>query len=140
MNLSLSDAGTYYCAVASCGEMLLGNGTKLEMDYGCKEDQVLLVYCLGVALALCVIIIIVLGCITYKMTKKTSLLSRGTHPQPSGPTIHSYHNQDQEHDDTLTSVHYAALNVIHKKPKTQRQRSTMERDTEYSGVRCQNMD
>ncbi|XP_038831536.1 uncharacterized protein LOC120030265 [Salvelinus namaycush] len=138
-NLSLSDAGTYYCAVASCGEILFGNGTKLDIEDGCKEDQVLLVYCLGVALSLCVIIIIVLGCVMYKITKKTSLLCRGKHPQPSGPIVPSSHNQDQEHDDTLTSVHYAALNVIHKKPKTQRQRSTMERDTEYSGVRCQNM-
>ncbi|CAB1345287.1 unnamed protein product [Coregonus sp. 'balchen'] len=137
-NLSLSDAGTYYCAVASCGEILFGNGTKL--DYGCKEDHVLLVYCLGVVLALCVILIIVLGCVLYKMTKKTSLLCRGTHPQLSGTAVPSSHNQDQEDDDTLTSVHYAALNVIHKKPKTQRQRSAMERDTVYSGVRCQNMD
>uniref|UniRef100_A0A8C8FN12 Ig-like domain-containing protein n=1 Tax=Oncorhynchus tshawytscha TaxID=74940 RepID=A0A8C8FN12_ONCTS len=31
-NLSLSDAGTYYCAMASCGAILFGNGTKLEMD------------------------------------------------------------------------------------------------------------
>uniref|UniRef100_A0A8C7Q4Z3 Ig-like domain-containing protein n=1 Tax=Oncorhynchus mykiss TaxID=8022 RepID=A0A8C7Q4Z3_ONCMY len=31
-NLSLSDAGTYYCAVASCGEILFGNGTKLDID------------------------------------------------------------------------------------------------------------
>ncbi|KAM9401422.1 uncharacterized protein ACWYII_030984 [Salvelinus alpinus] len=139
-NLSLSDAGTYYCAVASCGEILFGKGTKLDIDYGCKEDQVLLVYCLGVALALCVIIIIVLGCVMCKMNKKTSLLCSGMHPQPSGPAVPSSHNQDQEHDDTFTSVHYAALNVIHKKPKTQRQRSTMERDTVYSGVRCQNMD
>ncbi|CAB1351628.1 unnamed protein product [Coregonus sp. 'balchen'] len=30
-NLSLSDAGTYYCAVASCGEILFGNGTKLDI-------------------------------------------------------------------------------------------------------------
>uniref|UniRef100_A0A3P9AKE7 Ig-like domain-containing protein n=1 Tax=Esox lucius TaxID=8010 RepID=A0A3P9AKE7_ESOLU len=29
-NLSLSDTGTYYCAVASCGEILFGNGTKLD--------------------------------------------------------------------------------------------------------------
>ncbi|KAM9400818.1 uncharacterized protein ACWYII_030626 isoform 1-T1 [Salvelinus alpinus] len=137
-NLSLSDAGTYYCAVASCGEILFGKGTKL--NYGCKEDQVLLVYCLGVALALCVILIIVLGCVMCKMNKKNSLLCRGTHPQPSGLAVPSSHNQHQEHDDTLTSVHYAALNVIHKKPKTRRQRSTMERDTEYSGLRCQNMD
>ncbi|XP_014011517.1 uncharacterized protein [Salmo salar] len=139
-NLSLSDAGTYYCAVASCGEILFGNGTKLEIDYGCNEDHLLLVYYLGVALALCVILIIVLGCVLYKMTKKTSLLSRGKHPQPSGPTIHSSHHQDQEDNDTLTSVHYAALNVIHKKPKTRRQKSAMERDTVYSGVRCQNTD
>ncbi|MBN3325287.1 KV08 protein, partial [Atractosteus spatula] len=30
-NLSLSDAGTYYCAVATCGEILFGNGTPLEI-------------------------------------------------------------------------------------------------------------
>ncbi|KAI3376602.1 hypothetical protein L3Q82_017032 [Scortum barcoo] len=29
MNLSSSDAGTYYCAVASCGEIQFGNGSKL---------------------------------------------------------------------------------------------------------------
>ncbi|XP_038831930.1 uncharacterized protein LOC120030579 [Salvelinus namaycush] len=132
-NLSLSDAGTYYCAVASCGEILFGKGTKL--NYGCKEDHVLLVYCLGVTLALCVILIIVLGCVMCKMNKKTSLLCTGTHPQPSGLAVPSSHNQDQEHDDMVTSVHYAALNVIHKKPKTRRQSIVMERDTEYSGLR-----
>ncbi|XP_072573281.1 uncharacterized protein [Paramormyrops kingsleyae] len=31
-NVSLSDAGTYYCAVAMCGEMLFGNGTQLDID------------------------------------------------------------------------------------------------------------
>uniref|UniRef100_W5K1P7 Ig-like domain-containing protein n=1 Tax=Astyanax mexicanus TaxID=7994 RepID=W5K1P7_ASTMX len=30
-NLSLSDAGSYYCAVAACGEILYGNGTKLNV-------------------------------------------------------------------------------------------------------------
>uniref|UniRef100_A0A8C7FCB2 Ig-like domain-containing protein n=1 Tax=Oncorhynchus kisutch TaxID=8019 RepID=A0A8C7FCB2_ONCKI len=29
-NLSPSDAVTYYCAVATCGEILVGNGTKLD--------------------------------------------------------------------------------------------------------------
>ncbi|XP_064181733.1 uncharacterized protein LOC135249943 isoform X2 [Anguilla rostrata] len=33
-NLSLSDAGTYYCAVATCGEILFGNGTKLDFEGG----------------------------------------------------------------------------------------------------------
>ncbi|XP_029609803.1 uncharacterized protein LOC115194317 isoform X2 [Salmo trutta] len=31
-NLRISDAGTYYCAVASCGEILFGNGTKLDVE------------------------------------------------------------------------------------------------------------
>ncbi|XP_043099026.1 novel immune-type receptor 12 [Puntigrus tetrazona] len=29
-HLSLTDAGTYYCAVATCGEILFGDGSKLE--------------------------------------------------------------------------------------------------------------
>uniref|UniRef100_A0A4W5PCY1 Ig-like domain-containing protein n=1 Tax=Hucho hucho TaxID=62062 RepID=A0A4W5PCY1_9TELE len=40
-NLSPSDAGTYYCAVASCGEILFGNGTKLDIKvlFCASQDQ-----------------------------------------------------------------------------------------------------
>uniref|UniRef100_A0A665WC22 Ig-like domain-containing protein n=1 Tax=Echeneis naucrates TaxID=173247 RepID=A0A665WC22_ECHNA len=31
-DVSSSDAGTHYCAVATCGEILFGNGTKLEIE------------------------------------------------------------------------------------------------------------
>ncbi|XP_039896777.1 immunoglobulin kappa light chain-like [Simochromis diagramma] len=31
-SLNMSHAGTYYCAVASCGHILFGNGTKLECE------------------------------------------------------------------------------------------------------------
>uniref|UniRef100_A0A667ZBZ1 Ig-like domain-containing protein n=1 Tax=Myripristis murdjan TaxID=586833 RepID=A0A667ZBZ1_9TELE len=31
-SLDLSDAGTYYCAVLSCGEILFGNGTKIDIE------------------------------------------------------------------------------------------------------------
>ncbi|XP_047183338.1 uncharacterized protein LOC118300074 [Scophthalmus maximus] len=41
-SLDLSHAGTYYCAVASCGHILFGNGTKLEFDN--EVDQLLMVY------------------------------------------------------------------------------------------------
>uniref|UniRef100_A0A667WKG3 Ig-like domain-containing protein n=1 Tax=Myripristis murdjan TaxID=586833 RepID=A0A667WKG3_9TELE len=31
-SVSSSDAGTYYCAVATCGEILFGNATKLDIE------------------------------------------------------------------------------------------------------------
>uniref|UniRef100_A0AAY4DDQ4 Ig-like domain-containing protein n=1 Tax=Denticeps clupeoides TaxID=299321 RepID=A0AAY4DDQ4_9TELE len=31
-NLSTTDAGTYYCAAAACGQITIGNGTKLEIS------------------------------------------------------------------------------------------------------------
>ncbi|XP_026214207.1 signal-regulatory protein beta-2-like [Anabas testudineus] len=31
-NISSSDSGTYYCAVATCGQILFGNGTKMDTE------------------------------------------------------------------------------------------------------------
>uniref|UniRef100_A0A672IQK2 Ig-like domain-containing protein n=1 Tax=Salarias fasciatus TaxID=181472 RepID=A0A672IQK2_SALFA len=36
--VSVSDAGTYYCAVAACGEVMFGNGAKLDMRESKEED------------------------------------------------------------------------------------------------------
>ncbi|KAF7660988.1 hypothetical protein LDENG_00271130 [Lucifuga dentata] len=59
-NISSSDAGTYYCAVASCGEILFGNGTKLDIEgtnmcaFG--DSQVAILLLLSTALAISVIV------------------------------------------------------------------------------------
>ncbi|CAM4517413.1 unnamed protein product [Leuciscus chuanchicus] len=37
-NLSLTDAGTYYCAVAMCGEILFGNGSRIDIG-GCTRGD-----------------------------------------------------------------------------------------------------
>ncbi|XP_037390425.1 uncharacterized protein LOC119262447 [Pygocentrus nattereri] len=42
-NLSLSDAGTYYCAVLMCGEIIFGNGTKLDIAENAVLDPAVLV-------------------------------------------------------------------------------------------------
>ncbi|XP_053362385.1 uncharacterized protein LOC128532179 [Clarias gariepinus] len=54
--LSLSDTGTYYCAVAACGKIIFGNGTRVQLE-GSVDPVVI---CLTVALGVCVIVIFAL--------------------------------------------------------------------------------
>uniref|UniRef100_A0A3Q3DZ94 Ig-like domain-containing protein n=1 Tax=Labrus bergylta TaxID=56723 RepID=A0A3Q3DZ94_9LABR len=57
-NLNLSHAGTYYCAVASCGHILFGNGTKL--DFHNDVDIILKKYFNLVFLVLNTILVVIL--------------------------------------------------------------------------------
>uniref|UniRef100_A0A3Q3N5R1 Ig-like domain-containing protein n=1 Tax=Mastacembelus armatus TaxID=205130 RepID=A0A3Q3N5R1_9TELE len=48
-NINSSDAGTYYCAVATCGQILFGNGTKLDIASSAFIALVISVICLVVS-------------------------------------------------------------------------------------------
>ncbi|XP_020359765.2 uncharacterized protein LOC109906470 [Oncorhynchus kisutch] len=68
-NLRLSDAGTYYCAVASCGEILFGNGTKLDVEDCGVDPQMEILVLLSIirsGILLCCLIIIIIVYITRK--------------------------------------------------------------------------
>ncbi|XP_026995042.2 uncharacterized protein LOC113638204, partial [Tachysurus fulvidraco] len=59
--LSLTDTGTYYCAVLLCGKIVFGNGTRIQMDVKTLTEQHFngsdaVVICLVVALTVSVII------------------------------------------------------------------------------------
>ncbi|XP_077083318.1 putative immune-type receptor 12 [Siphateles boraxobius] len=59
-SLSLTDAGMYYCAVAMCGEILFGNGSRLEIGELAWTDFKVPV--LIVTNILCLVIIAILLC------------------------------------------------------------------------------
>ncbi|XP_036934010.1 uncharacterized protein LOC119008074 [Acanthopagrus latus] len=54
-NVSSSDAGTYYCAVATCGEILFGNGTKLDIEGLSMADALVYLLCAVLAISLVVV-------------------------------------------------------------------------------------
>ncbi|XP_053091545.1 uncharacterized protein LOC117597652 [Pangasianodon hypophthalmus] len=53
--LSLNDTGTYYCAVAVCGKIVFGNGTRIQLEK--SLDPVVII--LAVALGVCMFVILV---------------------------------------------------------------------------------
>ncbi|XP_059210409.1 uncharacterized protein LOC131989237 [Centropristis striata] len=131
-NVNTSDAGTYYCAVASCGEILFGNGTRLKVEE--KQDDIfpLLVQCVVAALLVSVILNIILICILCKMIRRKHAHSEGLQPQSSVPEF-TANSQNEECD----AMQYVALDFKKNQGSSRRQRSTEEK-TIYSGVRLSN--
>ncbi|XP_071334044.1 uncharacterized protein [Trachinotus anak] len=124
-SLNRSHAGTYYCAVASCGYILFGNGTKLDSQD--EVDSLLLVYVLSGALAFTTILVVLLSFLIYKMTKTSSFQSesRARFPPLSRGDAEVYQDAD---------IHYAALNV-NLPSRSSRQRDTTKTECVYSSVR-----
>ncbi|XP_062332934.1 uncharacterized protein LOC134032895 [Osmerus eperlanus] len=125
-NLSSSDSGTYYCAVATCGEILFGNGTRLDV----KEPAVdLIVIVLGVSLAVCVVLNIILICTRKTRTVcencKVSAACHG-HDKTTGQQ-----SSGQEGED----LNYAALQFSEMKGKRGRRKRETPQESVYSDVR-----
>uniref|UniRef100_A0A3Q2DQ14 Ig-like domain-containing protein n=1 Tax=Cyprinodon variegatus TaxID=28743 RepID=A0A3Q2DQ14_CYPVA len=73
-----SDAGTYYCALASCGMVVFGEGTNVEiLGIGVCLLHSLLVYFLSVALAFSIIGLLVLSFLRHKLKAKLCLSCKG---------------------------------------------------------------
>uniref|UniRef100_A0A4W5RDF0 Ig-like domain-containing protein n=1 Tax=Hucho hucho TaxID=62062 RepID=A0A4W5RDF0_9TELE len=119
-NLSLSDAGTYYCAVASCGEIRFGNWTKLDIQ---EHDSP---FDLSPTFLALVVSIIVLGIVTLLLVWA---LCKTLNRDSRGITLFLMYPIDV--------LNYAAVSFTPKKNSSSRRarEKTSREDAVYSEVR-----
>uniref|UniRef100_A0A671XV52 Uncharacterized LOC115590181 n=2 Tax=Sparus aurata TaxID=8175 RepID=A0A671XV52_SPAAU len=126
-SLSLSHAGTYYCAVASCGHILFGDATKLASKD--EVDRLALVYFLSGALTFTTVLVVLLALSVYKMKKRNSCQSTESQAGFSPSST-----ENAEGHQEAENLHYAALRV-NKAKRTRRQRNNTNNDCVYSSVK-----
>uniref|UniRef100_A0A674DZE1 Uncharacterized LOC115198319 n=1 Tax=Salmo trutta TaxID=8032 RepID=A0A674DZE1_SALTR len=128
-NLRLSDAGTYYCAVASCGEILFGNGTKLDIQVPEHDSP----FDLSPTVLALVVSNIVLGIVTLLLVwALCKTLNRDSRGKTDVPTSQGNQNQDSD------VLNYAAVSFTPKKKSSSSRRvreKTSREDAVYSDVR-----
>ncbi|XP_059210878.1 uncharacterized protein LOC131989614 [Centropristis striata] len=125
-SLNQSHAGTYYCAVVSCGHILFGNETKLDFEDDVDSPDSL-VYFLSGALVFTTMLIILLTFSMYKMNRRNCQCTEC--PRVSAST--TTNTQDHQVADNL---HYAALQDL-RANRSRKQRDNTDSECVYSGVK-----
>ncbi|XP_041634767.1 signal-regulatory protein beta-2-like [Cheilinus undulatus] len=126
--VSSSDAGTYYCALDSCGEIVFGNGTRVQIKGGSTSDTHLLVYGLSAALAASIILLLILAFFTYKVNEKSCSVCKGSVSHPAGPAASEGSSRD------VNFLHYVPLSLKRSSDR-HRQGQSVETDCVYSRVK-----
>ncbi|XP_051509825.1 uncharacterized protein LOC127415214 [Myxocyprinus asiaticus] len=118
-NLHLTDAGTYHCAVAMCGEILFGNGSKLDIRDAKSTWPDFKVLALAASNILCLVFIAVLLC--RRAAKRKETLSETTQP------LHSTLSVSPAYESVPEELSYAAVNFSGR--KSNRHKSERSTDT-----------
>ncbi|XP_070849399.1 uncharacterized protein [Chaetodon trifascialis] len=126
-SLNLAHAGTYYCAVVSCGHIVFGNGTMLD-----AKDEVnfprSLVFILSGALALTTVVVVLLASSVCRMKRRNSCQCADSQRVSASAITNIEGNQDAD------NLHYAALRDL-RTNRSKRQRDNSKNECVYSTVR-----
>ncbi|XP_072519296.1 uncharacterized protein [Salminus brasiliensis] len=112
--LNDSDAGTYYCAVTTCGKIIIGNGTTVRQ----KPPVSLVLTALIVFSGVCVVVICAQAIVIVKM--KSS--GQGAEKLQQDGVMENSSNQG----GNAESLNYAAVQFKEKKPKREDRRRREE--------------
>ncbi|XP_069027624.1 immunoglobulin superfamily member 3-like [Embiotoca jacksoni] len=130
-NISSSDAGTYFCAVATCGRILFGNISKLHLaqtTHSVLIERVILIVCLAISVIGNVVLICKIRVCEQRRASGTESALSETQKDASRQPI----------DDTTEAEHnlnYAPLNFSERKATRGRKKREFAEDCVYSQVK-----
>ncbi|XP_035983527.1 uncharacterized protein LOC118557503 [Fundulus heteroclitus] len=129
--ISSSDAGTYYCAVATCGEILFGNGTKLKAEPTADAEFPVL----GISVS-CLIISLIINTvfICFKTPRATCKQSEVVESASSQERRMNLSQQDDHSNEDGQDLNYAALHLTGGKARRGKKINESE-DGVYSHIK-----
>ncbi|XP_029695499.1 uncharacterized protein isoform X1 [Takifugu rubripes] len=125
-NLKTSQTGTYYCAVAACGHILFGNGTKLVFED--EGNHLVLVYFLSAAWIFTIIVVVLLSISVFMTKRKNS-----HHSLDSQSRVQASSTANAEGNQKEDNLHYAALRA--NQSNRSRKQKNRQNECVYSTVR-----
>ncbi|XP_030252022.1 uncharacterized protein LOC115568659 [Sparus aurata] len=133
-NISSSDSGTYYCAVATCGEILFGNGAKVEIEGRMSPELIALV------MAIIFLVISLIGNIVFICRRTSRTICEQVKGIEGIPSQARNDNSSQPVRDIVEGgddLNYAALHLTGQKASRGRKKKELKtEECVYSQVRC----
>ncbi|XP_067374741.1 uncharacterized protein [Channa argus] len=136
--INSSDAGTYYCAVATCGQILFGNGTNLQIGFSERDEFVFI----GLIITVVFLAVSVTGnivfmfygtpksvCAQFKDIENISLQARHDNLSQLQPV--------QDVNESGNDLNYAALRFSERKATRGRKKKELKtEESVYAQVKC----
>ncbi|XP_023008521.2 uncharacterized protein LOC101467488 [Maylandia zebra] len=126
-NVSSSDAGSYYCAVATCGQIIFGNGIRLDVKELTTWNLQKATTAIFLLCAVLVTSLVVIAYLIYTIKKKTCNCCKD---------VGTVSGEEQSQQTVEDSVVYSSTTFTWRKTdKVEQMSSRKAEETVYTGVR-----